>query len=551
MKMNMQVVISYSDVFDDDPPEIDELLKNIPSILSIQIIVHFFTQIHMSEKENQLQFEFLKMWLGRQSEELKKKFLKIYQGYHDRGASFNFINAISCLHLIQHILENYNNNTAKGLTPDQELKLLKAYLISSKEWTEKSHKVIVEGQTYDSPEKIIDLVLPVQLSVGELKHFKDFRLQFYKSIEFFEFCEKDLLFSLMLSEFLKTKNIQRWQTYVTTISSSYLEMVNKVSKRSVLKVQEKSTQDFFDHLCLDVQKYKPQNDFLKIRSKPLLKIGDNEYLFLNINFLIDKLFQGVQFDFFDSIKDKSFNGVSYSNFPDFKSKLSEEFTEKYLFKNLIQSHFCDNCVHIPEEQFPTDNINPDYYIRRNTKVFLFEFKDILYSAKSKHSYDIKKITHELNVKLVENSRGKPKAVNQLISTIENILEKGLPKNDPFDFSKAKFYPLIVVTDQAFQEIGFNYIIRSIFKDLLEKSSIEQKYLIKEPVIIFLDDLIKFQNFFKNNKLKINSIFDAYNGSCKSDDPWKQINSFSDFIHTKISSYKVDPTDFISDKIDSL
>lgn len=551
MKLNLQVVVSYSDVFDDEPPKIDDLLRGIPSILSIQVVVHFLTQIHMAEKEDELQFEFLKMWLGRQDAQLKKKFLKIYSGYNKKGENFNFINTISCLHLIQSILKNYNTKTATQLTPDQELRLLKAYLISSKDWTEESHKLIEVHQEYDTPEKIIDLVLPVQLPIGELKHFKDFRLQFYKAIEFFEFCEKDTFFNSMLIEFLKTKNIQNWQEYIITITTSYIKLVEKVSKKSVLKVGEESTKNFFDHLCLDLENYKSQNDFLEIRSKPLLKIGTDEYLFLNINFLIDKLFQGIQFDFFDAIKGKKFDKITFKSFPDFKSKFSEEFTEKYLFKNLIESNFCKKCVHISEESFLADDINPDYYLRLDRKVFLFEFKDLLFSAKSKYSYDIKQITYELRTKLVENDRGKDKGVKQLISTIENILDKGIKHLDNFDFKRAKFFPLIVITDSVFQEMGFNFMIKDIFKDLLQKSSIKDKHLIKEPVIIFLDDLIKFQTLFKEKKIKINSIFTNYNQSCRSNNPWDQINSFSDYLHTKVSTFQIDPTDFIRDKIEAL
>lgn len=299
------------------------------------------------------------------------------------------------------------------------------------------------------------------------------------------------------------------------------------------------------------KKLQPKNDFLEIRSKPLLKISTDEYLFLNINFLVDKLFQGVQFDFFDAIKGKTFNGITFKTFPDFKSKFSEEFTEKYLFKNLIESNFCEKCVHISEEDFLTDDINPDYYLRLDRKIFLFEFKDLLFSAKSKYSYDIEQIQYELRTKLVENEKGKNKAVKQLISTIENILDKGIKQIDNYDFKRAKFFPLIVITDSVFQEMGFNFIIKEIFKDLLHKSSIKDKHHIKEPVIIFLDDLIKFQTLFKEKKIKVNSIFTDYNQSCRSNDPWDQINSFSDYLHTKVSTFQIDPTDFISDKIESL
>lgn len=548
----MQVVISYSDVFDDDPENIDELLRDIPSFISLQIVVHFLTQIHMNEKNDKGQFEFLKMWLSRQSKELKSKFFRLYTSYKERNANFNFINNISCLHLIQKILDNFNDLESHELTPEQELRLLKAYLLSSSEWTEKSHSLLDDKKEYDTPEKIVDLILPVQLPIDEIKQFKDFRLQFYKAVEFFEFCETDPLFKEMLDEFLRIKKVKSWREYISTIINAYLKLIDKASKKSILEINDANVQEFFDELCLDIKNYSPVEDYLNIRDKPILKIKEKQYLFLNINFLIDKLFQGIQFDLFKAIKGKSFlDNVMFNDFPVFKSKLSEDFTEKYLFKRLIEKTFCADCVHIPEEKFKKEEISPDYYIRRRTKVFIFEFKDILFSSKSKYSYDIDKIKSELILKLVENEKGEPKGISQIVNCIELLLKNGMKESDDFDFNTAKFYPIIVVTDQIVQEFGINYILKSKFNEMKEKLDLPNKHNIKDPVVVYFDDLIKFQKLFLSNKIKINSIFDEFNGFTNSKNPWQVLSSFSDFLHDKASKFKTDPTEFISEKIEKL
>lgn len=548
MNLNLQVVISYSDIFDDDPPEISDLLKGIPSIIAIQIVVHYLTQIHMDETGSEQQFEFIKQWTGRQDDDLKKKIYQVYKRYSGR---FNFINNISCLFLVQEILENFNDKNAQELTPDQELDLFKAYLVSSKEWIEKSTKLLDNDREYKKPDEVIELVLPSQLPIHELKYFKDFRLQFYKAIEFFNFCQKNELFKDILAEFLKSRSQKSWEDYLGKIITAYMQMLDKASNRSVLEISNEEVADFFSLLSLDPSSYSKKIDFLNIRERPVLNFDSDKYLFLNLNFLIDKIFQGIQFDIFGVIKNEKLKGgVKYNNFPDFKSQLSEDFTEKYLFKNLVEEIFCKNCTHIPEENFTGQEINPDYYIRRKTKVFLFEFKDILFSATSKNSYDITTIQKELFKKLVENDQGKPKGIKQLLNNIEALTNKGLPNSDPYDFSQAKFYPILVVTDRVFNQFGFNYLIKKEFDQLLKKSNIPKTHRVKEPVIVLLDDLIKFKTLFENQELKINSIFDSYNGYTNAGGRFRILSSFSDYIHQRAKEYEITPTGFIEEKLDN-
>lgn len=242
MNLNLQVVISYSDIFGDDPPEISDLLKGIPSIIAIQIVVHYLTQIHMDETGSEQQFEFIKQWTGRQDDDLKKKIYQVYKRYSGR---FNFINNISCLFLVQEILENFNDKNAQELTPDQELDLFKAYLVSSKEWIEKSTKLLDDDREYKKPDEVIELVLPSQLPIHELKYFKDFRLQFYKAIEFFNFCQKNELFKDILAEFLKSRSQKSWEDYLGKIIIAYMQMFDEASNRSVLEISNQEVADFF------------------------------------------------------------------------------------------------------------------------------------------------------------------------------------------------------------------------------------------------------------------------------------------------------------------
>lgn len=538
LELTLNIVIGYSEIWDDEQ-DIATLLEGIPSDAALQITVHYLTQMHTREREDGIQLYFLNQWLQNQNQTLKDKFNEVIHKYSKNDRTVNFINNISSLYLINHILKNKNNLPERNLTRDEELRLLKSYLLCSDEWTSKSHNLIGK-QEYKNEEDLIGLYLPSQLPVHEIKLFKDFRLQYLKAIRFFEFCENDEIFSKGLEEFLASHGVDDWQLYLFRIIELYIRDIKPPYTASVLENAPDEIKTFLDSLSINDNMDKIEEvDFLSLRQFPIYKLSNGSYLFINLNFFIDKIYEGVQFRFYTSLTKETKKKIfKINDFGDFRNLLGSKFSEQVLFSEIAAKLFKSVKVHIPEIQISSHiDCRPDYYIRNNSKIFVFEYKDLLINKETKHSYNLDTIIESIHNKLVENERGEPKGITQLFNNIQKIRNGALSEYDDTDFINSKYYPIIVVTDISFQQLGINYIIIKNFREILDKSELPNKHLIKDPVIIVLDDLIKFEDLFSRKKIKLNSMIDNYLSFINTNDIWQNIASFHEFIHLLGIKYK--------------
>lgn len=548
MELSLNKVLGYSEIFNGEKPSYEELLSNLPKEKSLELITHYHTQLHSNERNHRLQFELLEFWLQNQNEEVHKLFSQAIIRESKGNSIVNFFNNISCLYTIQKILI-YCDEEDRHFTYEDELNLLKAYLLISEEWTDESNKLIDEEGGYKTEEDIIKLVLPSQLPIHENKLFKDFRIQFLKAIYLFEFLERDDSFSDILNEFNSLKNVNHWGEYLVKILSLYIRDIDPPNTKSKLEISDETVENLMETFCINETDVVDDIDFLSLRNNPVFKTSDNHYLFLSLNFFIDKLYQGLLFDIFnnsDLAQDR------FGNIPNFRSAIGDNFSEKYMFCRFASEYLCSKGRHLNENDIPDHiEVQPDYYIRHNSKILLFEFKDVLLSKGVKYSYDFDEVKKGIFEKLVESKDGK-KGITQLLQSIRGIqagafddLEEGV------DFSSAKFYPIIVITDNSFEQLGINYLIKEEFKERLEKYDDINKKNIKDPVIIVFDELIKFQDLFIKEKLKLRSVIDQFNSYVNSKNPWRNIASFNEFIHLRTAKMDTSSPERLYKEVDQL
>jgi|GEM_PF-3072008 len=70
--------------------------------------------------------------------------------------------------------------------------------------------------------------------------------------------------------------------------------------------------------------------------------------------------------------------------------------------------------------------------------------------------------------------------------------------------------------------------------------LDNTHLIKDPVIVDLDDLIKYQDLFIDQTFKINSIFDQYNGFINTGNIHRRVTSFHEFLGHKTRDTTLSP-----------
>lgn len=124
-----------------------------------------------------------------------------------------------------------------------------------------------------------------------------------------------------------------------------------------------------------------------------MKYDEDKFLFLNLNFFIDKIYQGIQFDFALALRKAkaTYKGKIIKDFPGFKQIYGEIYSEHGLFYQVLEYVLKTQKKYLKvsgkELQKTLRQGEPDYYIRDKSKVYLFEYKDVLFAAGPKHSYD--------------------------------------------------------------------------------------------------------------------------------------------------------------------
>ncbi len=516
MPIEYSVNIAYDDIYNDyEAVDIDALLADIPTKMALALVCHYNAQIHTQEKNPQFQIQAISEWSQRFTPATRQKIQNVIDRFNARQASnFNFINNVSSLLFIEKLLVIHNDLPVVGdLTELQEENLFKAYLYFSAKWT----KAQVNGAIKYRDISVSAMGLVMMLPYSELLEFKDFRLQFLKAVYFFKFCENNEIFKEYLEVFLKARSVSTWNEYVFNLVSVYIFLLGEDNVKSVLQFDEKSKNVFssLENFCVDVQTFEAKEDFLTLRAAPIYKYSHNELLFLNINFLIDKIYQGIIFDFADVL---IANGVQYKGKPiknrqQFFGIFGDEFIEPGLFYEVIKNVFRQkDYVHYTGDQLKTmfGEGAPDYLIIDNAKVYAFEYKNTFFSGPVKYTFDIDKIKQELDKKFVANEAGRPKGVSQLVNFIE-------------DFSQGRYdmilkqkreahiiYPILVTQDFTFNLPVVYSLILSRYNEILKASNrIDKRLQIKPITLIDLDLLVKFQDLFISKRLTLNHVLADY------------------------------------------
>jgi len=545
MTITHSVSIAYSDIFDDyEKIDIKSLLKDVPSKSALEIIGHFSAQIHTREKDSKRQIEFLKIWLGRLPNSVHKKINElIYDMLKQNNVRINFINNITNLLLSEYILNNYNSlERVPNLTPEQELNLFKAYLWCSQQWTVKQESK--ENQEKITLDELAALFIRIQFPYQELLEFKDFRMQFIKATFFFKFCESNEVFKEYLKIFYAEHKVSSWEEYLTLLLNIYIRKFEELRTSSITKINDdhKSVQEFVRQYCVNPVGFKMSDDFLSLREKPVYEIENNNFLFLNLNLIVDKIFQGVQFALSKALikNGAKYKGVPIERFDHFKSIYGEELSEKGLFYSIMKYTFEKNdYVKIDGNTLKATlkNGEPDFYIRDKNKVYLFEYKDVIINAQTKHSYDFNVIHSELLKKFVTNEHGDAKGISQLVNSIVKIRQGDFNGLDNIDKDNVIIYPIVVFTDFVLNIVGVNYLLNKEMRKLMATKKIDS-HNVKNLILIDLDILVKFQDLFRSKYLKINNCLNEYIEHTTIKTPEiKKLSTFNMFIHDKTANLK--------------
>lgn len=241
-------------------------------------------------------------------------------------------------------------------------------------------------------------------------------------------------------------------------------------------------------------------DYRIFRARPLIKISDKKYIIYCFPILVERLYNSLFFDLKDSFKD-AFNFYN-KNFvekvlfqPQVLQCLNEKITSKiYPSREML---LCGDKIIEEDNQ-------PDFYLRENDNLILFECKAIRINGELKDKSDIDELLSILKNKLyysienIDKSRGKKKnaervGVTQLVQQMK-MIDADTFKWDNKIPDEVAYYPVIILEDPRFVVPGLSYIINSWYKQLIIQELPGQ--MCHPIVVMSIDMLMLYSHVFK-------------------------------------------------------
>lgn len=145
-------------------------------------------------------------------------------------------------------------------------------------------------------------------------------------------------------------------------------------------------------------------DYRTFRSRPLVRIKEGQYLIYSLHLLLERLYSSLFFD----IKDGFNNAFSFYN---------KEFVERRLFQpaglaalSKYTSFFLPSRVDVETLNTPIEEKGqPDFYVREDYNIILFECKAIRIKGEVKDKSDITELLDLLKEKLYQSTKNTDKS----------------------------------------------------------------------------------------------------------------------------------------------
>lgn len=539
--LKRQFMLAYENIFEDGKDFSPLLSLNTVSlgnaIEQIAYLLLRLTNIHKDEKD--FHCSNLITWMMKISEVNQAKVFQFINANKNFvfNSDFIFTDRRACLRLMQFILKAgsvSNNELSKS---DWET-LLKS-LLSCNSIEINKQEAVFNWNSKDDTESFINKILPVKVRNLEIDKTKDYKVQLMKVYYFFEFWQSDYKYKRYIDNFLKFHGLKSYQHYIWNIFNPFLLLMTNNEITCKIQFDETSvhSRNFFNQFVINDKRNsvnENDDDYLLLRQYPIFKNSSFTYTVLYMNFLIDKLYQGFLWDFVSVQKKCGDTSFSYGGL---KNDMGNKFSEKILFYIIMQKcfQFYGECRKTGEQLNKIfDRSEPDYFIRKADEIFVFEFKDATLKSEIKYSGDASTIKNELIEKfeLSEKDREKSqnKTVNQLSKSIGEIISGKYQQNqvDDFNTDKIIIFPIFIYTDIVMEADGVNYFLKERLNDLIETNNLP-KDKIKDLVLINLDTLILYQDFFGNGLIDFSDCIKSYLLYINQGEPMTRAFSFDEYF----------------------
>lgn len=339
------------------------------------------------------------------------------------------------------------------------------------------------------------------------------------AVNFFELISKREEYTQLYQLFLVYHQISYWEDYIITIYGILAAgqfKSGRIKKDLNLDVDHLLTKEVLESISLpydtrinysatEKDDRDSNSDYRMLRDKPIIKMSNGDFFIYNIEFLIDRLFNSLYFEF-KSLNQSAKLGIDVTQlFTDtFCERIMfDSYIDKSVNKNFYQGISEIGCSEIYTKR--DDELGaPDYIVKRENDVLLFECKDIRISGEIIETHDYETIINEYKNKLFYKRDKKNQlhriGITQLTGHIESI------RKDRFNWcyvdKDSTIYPVLVISDYKNVKMGFNIIANEWYQSSLNTLGIINEN--NKPLIV-----MSFITLFKYNALFYKDGFKHY------------------------------------------
>lgn len=516
----------YQDIFPGvGVPELGVLLGNVPSNFALNVICFINAKIYV----NQLNFEtqrniFLTM-IGRMPQDNQKEIIKNFDLFIEGLSNYQFKHfsifaLVALLRFAEYEILNYRPGEFENVSPEGELNVLKAILIFNGILDDELSNTV--ANRYQGPytypnENFYRIAWPNMIRQYEFNFLKDILKQIYLSILFLEYLDNHNRFKTYFKSYVGKSKITDFKDYIKKLVElhifSYKMGEGEYHARFKPGLVDKNSviQEFIiEPHKLDREAYLANNkncNFKGLRKWPIVRFEDGYFAIINWNFITDKLFQAFVFDFYNN------SGIASEKYKigDFFSDIGNQFAHKEVFEDILDKIFFDKGVCLKDQK--NELINYDYYFRKDNKIIIFEFKNILLPYKEVYEDILEDIDKKM---IIETHKGKSqnKAVLQLLEHIDKIHNRYQEiddfENDGIEKSRIIIYPVIVYTHEMWGIPGINdYLAERFAMEYRQKKY--GFFMVRELIMMDFDHFLDCYDSLCSGDITIFQLLEKYYG----------------------------------------
>ncbi len=462
--MEFIITPTYSDIFDDEIPKLTDLLKDIPSNVTLSMLCLINAELFLGKRATQRKLFDL---ISRRFDSVLRNRILDRLSKYETEQRVDIFSIRYSLEFIHYELINYRDFSIVDTTPEQELNFFKAYLVITSTINKRYEHSFNSND--DNGEFFQVKTWPTFIDQYEVNHHIRPMHNLIRSLVFFNVLKKHPEFDGYVDAFTRYNQKESYWHYIMTITNTLQaswskDISDKDSTPFVIKKGD-ITERILENFTLKLDEYqkeyvKDKKNFNGLKQSPLIEIQPNKFFVFNWNFIINKTYEGLVFDFYAS------SGIAdnpkFKNFPDFKNFLGQEVTEDHIFKKVLSHYLNKKHSILKFDDYKNDGF-PDAYYRFGKFIFLFEIKDAYFPAKAINSLDYEKIKSAIDTKYNTKSKGTGQIVKQLKKLMDKPFEDKSYKELKLKQRNLIIYPIIIYTDNFFSMPGVNRYLNGEFK----------------------------------------------------------------------------------------